>query len=141
MKIVAALVMTLALALFPLSGIRAMPMSAVAAGHDHAVGMKHGHDHAAVQGGHTRHHGETAVHHPRDAHAEHALGPDAAGPAGCDWHDGLSNCCNMGCHAMAVPMPAAVTGPVTATTSLAVAIGPLPTGSPTDGLLRPPRRT
>lgn len=139
MKIVAALVLTLALALFPLSGIRATPMSPVATGHGHAASAEHGHDHAAAQGGHAHHHGETAAHDHHDGHAEHAAAAGAAGPGGCDWHDGLSSCCNMSCHAMAVLAPPGMPVLVTATMPLAMAMGPLPTGSVTDGLLRPPR--
>ncbi len=138
MKSIAALLLTIALALFPLSGTRAVA-AVQAAGHAH--GLSEGHSRHAVEDDH-RHGakadpaGSAAVH----SHAGvggHGQADSAQGS--CAGDHATSSCCSLSCHAMAPHVAVVVPTLRQVTVPVGIAALPLPRGVGFDGLLRPPR--
>ena len=137
MKSIAALLLTIALALFPLSGSRGM---ASMGAHVHAVAQDESdHGHAAVHHrGSSGDHGEaTAVH---DHAAMDDLGQHDASESSCAGDHGASSCCSLSCHAMAPHVGVSVPAQMHVAILVGLVALPLPSGVGFDGLLRPPRR-
>ncbi|MHB2168975.1 hypothetical protein [Alsobacter sp. R-9] len=135
MRSIAALLLTLALALFPLAGSRAVAAvpahaSTIAQAHDNgAPGVGH-HQEADLQGQEWS--SQTGIGQSdvdQNAHPQSPCGGDPSPSA----------CCKLTCHAMgpAVSQPEKVR--VMAVSRVELLALPLPTGSRFDGLLRPPR--
>jgi hypothetical protein len=137
MKNIAALLLTIALALFPLSGTRAVASAApqahgIAAGHDHAA--MHAHDRHTVDPAEPLHGADGHAHPAMDAGDHHGgaqkhCGSDAAS----------STCCNVTCHAMTQQAAASMATRAPMAATVGVVVLPLPRGIAFDGLLRPPR--
>ncbi|GGH19406.1 hypothetical protein GCM10007036_22290 [Alsobacter metallidurans] len=140
----ATLLLTIALALYPLSGGRAM---ATGAPHAQAVAAQ---AKAAVQGAdaHVRHGGgdhressavnaDAAAVHVHASPEDHGLQHAAESP--CSGDHGSSSCCSVSCHAMAPLAGAAVPAQRHVVMLIGVATLPMPHGVGFDGLLRPPR--
>ncbi|MHB2167652.1 hypothetical protein [Alsobacter sp. R-9] len=141
MKSIAALLLTIALALFPLSGTRAVAAAApqahgITTGHGHAAVQSHDAHHVAAQADHAGHlhDGGGHAHAAMDAGADHD-----GGQKHCGSDAASSTCCNVTCHAMTqqVSQGVAVRAPMAAIVVM-VAL-PLPSGIAFDGLLRPPK--
>lgn len=139
MKSIAALLLTIALALFPLAGSRAMA-SVGGPAHTHAAaGSDNHHDHAAVH-----HHGQsdgqkaTADVHLHAAVDEHGQ-PDASKNP-CAGDHASSSCCSLSCHAMAPHVGVSVPAQMHLPMLVSLVALPLPRGVGFDGLLRPPRQ-
>jgi hypothetical protein len=129
-KLIAAWLLTFALALFPLSGNRVL----AAPVHAHASTSGETHTQTGTSGAHADH--AHAIHD--HGHADH----DAVagkGASGCGPHDGQSSCCSLSCHAMVTQDPVATPAWTALTSPLDPVAMPLPRGSRSGGLLRPPR--
>lgn len=141
MRSIAVLLLAFALALFPLSGTRAM--AAVAAhGPAHVHTHEHGHGPASAD----RHH----HHHGADLHDRGASAPPGAisdvghhAPSSnpCGGDQASAACCSLSCHAMAAAVGLPVKVRSMAVSRLEPVALPMPTGIRFDGLLRPPRPT
>jgi hypothetical protein len=143
MKSIAALLLTFALALFPLSGSRAV-QAVAAQGHAvvHALETAKGgghHDHGAGE----HQHASGALASVSAGHHHAAVddpGQQDASKPPCAGDHSSSSCCSVSCHAIA---PLAVTG-VPAQRHAAMLVGlvalPIPRGVGFDGFLRPPRQ-
>jgi hypothetical protein len=137
MKTIAALLLTIAIALFPLSGDRALASLALhGQGPVHIHASEMGHAHSAV-------HAQAHLHGDHDAHAHmpalasSGASADAGDP--CCGSGDPSACCSLACHAMAGHASAGVPALSRMTSPVRLLVMPLPRGSRFDGLLRPPR--
>jgi hypothetical protein len=136
MKIIAALLLTIALAMFPLSGSRAM---ASVGAHAQAVAESDGHhDHAAVhQHEQTGGHETRANAHPHEGLDDHGQQDASKNP--CAGDHAASSCCSLSCHAMAPQVGVGVPAQRHAALTVGIFALPLPRGVGFDGLLRPPK--
>jgi hypothetical protein len=134
MRSIAALLLSFALALFPLSGNRAI---AAVAGHASAIVLAN--ELAAVGAG--DHHGANLQDHGLSAQQD-ALsdGGQLAHPKSpCGGDASSSACCNLNCHAMAPAFGEPAKVRTLAVARVEPVALPLPAGIRFDGLLRPPR--
>lgn len=136
MKIIAALLLTIAVALFPLSGDRAFASLAShgpALIHNHADGMGEVHSGEHAQAHLHGDHGSPA----KISATANDTGAGSANP--CGGHGDLLACCSLACHAMATHAAVGVAALARVTSFVRLLAMPLPRGSRFDGLLRPPR--
>lgn len=142
MKSIAALLLTIALALFPLSGSRAV---ATVAAHGHSAQtlkpVQGDDQHGRHGGGH--HHQASSAHAEAAAVHSHASlddhGPQDAAKSPCSGDHASSSCCSVSCHAIGPLAGVGVPAQRHVVMLLAVAALPMPHGVGFDGLLRPPR--
>lgn len=138
MKTVAAVLLTIALALFPLSGPRML--AAVHAdghaatqprgGHDLVAAHEHGVSHAVAA---------VTTEHSHAGHTHDVAMDDTHAPPDCGGDHASSSCCSLSCHAMVHQAGMVVSARSHVAARVGPAVTPLPRGVAFDSLLRPPR--